>query len=247
MHNGPIVHAVRHTYDPFDQWIGRTVDTDGDTGSAPVERTVFVYEGGQVVLQFDGTGTGDLGGGDLSHRYLWGAAVDQLLADEQINGASTAGEVLWALTDHLGSVRDLVDNSGTPRKHLSYDAFGNVEIEQHYDTAGNSISDSHAEAVDTIFGYTGRALDESTGLQNNLYRWYDAAVGRWASEDPIGFASGDANLNRYVGNEATGWIDPSGLVADEPAGETGVEQSWLDWFVSWIPIVVPGPEVLRSC
>ena len=102
--------------------------------------------------------------------------------------------------------------------------------EQHYDTAGNSISDSHAEAVDTIFGYTGRALDESTGLQNNLYRWYDSAVGRWASEDPIGFAAGDANLNRYVGNESTGWVDPSGLLpvggivgGDATAGETGVD------------------------
>ena len=222
-HNGPIIHSVTHTYDPFDQWIGRTVDTDGDGTTATPERTVFVYEGGQVVLQFDGTGSADLDGSDLSHRYLWGAAVDQLLADEQINGASTAGEVLWALTDHLGSVRDLVDNAGTPRKHMSYDAFGNVEIEQHYDTAGNSISGSHAEAVDTIFGYTGRALDESTGLQNNLFRWYDSAVGRWASEDPIGFAAGDANLNRYVENEATGWIDPSGLAK----GGTG-EPWWND-------------------
>lgn len=34
--------------------------------------------------------------------------------------------MFWALTDHLGSVRDLVDNSGTVLNHIVYDAFGGV-------------------------------------------------------------------------------------------------------------------------
>ena len=48
----------------------------------------------------------------------------------------------------------------------------------------------------------------------NQSRWYDPSVGRWLSEDPIGFAAGDANLNRYCGNEPTKATDPTGL-ADE--------------------------------
>jgi hypothetical protein len=36
-------------------------------------------------------------------------------------------------------------------------------------------------------------------------------VGRWLSEDPIGFGGGDANLYRYVGNASTGYVDPDGL------------------------------------
>ena len=39
---------------------------------------------------------------------------------------------------------------------------------------------------------------------------YDPATGRWTSEDPMGFAAGDANLARHVGNHATGATDPSG-------------------------------------
>ena len=39
----------------------------------------------------------------------------------------------------------------------------------------------------------------------------DPQVGRWVSEDPIGFAARDANLYRYVGNETTGYVDPHGL------------------------------------
>ena len=46
---------------------------------------------------------------------------------------------------------------------------------------------------------------------DELHRWYDAGVGRWLSQDPIGFAAGDANLYRYVGNGATEFTDPSGL------------------------------------
>jgi RHS repeat-associated protein len=67
------------------------------------------------------------------------------------------------------------------------------------------------EYIDLAFAYTGRLLDKATGLQNNLNRWYDASVGRWLSEDPIGFSAGDANLYRYVGNGPVNGADPSGL------------------------------------
>ena len=48
-------------------------------------------------------------------------------------------------------------------------------------------------------------------MQNNLNRWYDPNVGRWLSEDPSGFTARDTNTYRYVGNEPTARIDPSGL------------------------------------
>ena len=40
---------------------------------------------------------------------------------------------------------------------------------------------------------------------------YDPSVGRWLEEDPIGFDGGDADLYRYVGNNPTNAVDPSGL------------------------------------
>jgi uncharacterized protein RhaS with RHS repeats len=49
---------------------------------------------------------------------------------------------------------------------------------------------------------------------------YDSTIGRWLSEDPIGFEAGDGNLSRYVGNIPTLKVDPSGLAAEEKqAGE----------------------------
>ena len=66
-----------------------------------------------MLLQFDRSdGTGDLADTDLSHRYLHGGAIDQILADEQVHYDSGEEEfvtdaVLWPLADHQGSVRDV--------------------------------------------------------------------------------------------------------------------------------------------
>ena len=67
-------------------------------------------------MQFDETsGGGQMANANLSHRYLWGPAVDQLLSDEQLTplssgqgyNVSTPGTVVWPLTDNVGTVRDL--------------------------------------------------------------------------------------------------------------------------------------------
>jgi RHS repeat-associated protein len=152
-----------------------------------------------------------LGASNLGDRYLWGPAVDQLLAQEsplplgegQGEGfdLSTPGSVLWALGDNENTVRDLASyNAGTGATtiadHRVYDAFG--------------VLKSQTAAVDCLFGYTGRPFDAATGLQNNTARWYDPIVGRWLSEDPIGFNAGDADLYRYCGNGPTDAADPAG-------------------------------------
>ncbi len=106
--------------------------------------------------------------------------------NHKVTTLSSAGDVYWPLTDNQGTVRQLAfydsgSDDTTIEKYWEYDSFGNVTSET-------------AAAVDHLFGYTGRAFDDETGLQNNLHRWYDPVTGRWASEDPIGFAAGDANL-----------------------------------------------------
>jgi RHS repeat-associated protein len=61
------------------------------------------------------------------------------------------------------------------------------------------------------YAFTGKYFDEDTGLQNNLNRWYDPEIGRWLSEDPIGFEGDSSNLYRYVGNAPSVYVDPMGL------------------------------------
>jgi len=68
--------------------------------------------------------------------------------------------------------------------------------------------------------YTGREPDPSTGLIYYRARWFDPRIGRFISEEPIGFAAGDTNLSCYVGNSTPNAVDPSGLEenAKQPVG-----------------------------
>jgi RHS repeat-associated protein len=132
-------------------------------------------------------------------RYLTGEAVDQVFAQED-----GSGKLLWLLTDHLGTVRDLVDSSGTVVNHITYDSFGNV------------VAQSHPE-FSTRFLFAGREFDAQTGLYYDRARYYDPRLGRFLSEDPTGFAAGP-NLYRYVHNNPVSRIDPRGT-EDTPADE----------------------------
>ncbi|MEI8376536.1 MAG: RHS repeat-associated core domain-containing protein [Planctomycetota bacterium] len=206
---------VSYYYDLQNRLVGRDLDPDANEVTDNTQRKRFVYDGDQVVLEFDKTGSGDITNANLSHRYLWGVAVDQLLADENLGTL----RVDWTLGDHINSVRDVATyGSGTTTlvDHRAYDAFGNVKI--------------HAGAVDLLFQFTGRMHDEKTGLQNNLNRWYDASVGKWLSEDPLGFGAGDANLYRYCGNGPTNGVDPSGMAKMVETGVKGIK-----FFIEWWP------------
>jgi RHS repeat-associated protein len=58
--------------------------------------------------------------------------------------------------------------------------------------------------------YTGRDYDAETGLNYYRARYYDPVIGRFISEDPIGFDGGN-NFYAYVENDPIDWTDPLGL------------------------------------
>lgn len=193
-----VLAVNEHDYDAFNQWIRRTVDADGP-GSGDPASTIFAHHDGQIVYQFDGDAASD-----LTNRYLWNpAAVDHLLVDEVVANLTTAGDLQFPLGDHLGTIRDIAEydadtDTTTIANHIRYNSFGQV------------ISETNS-AIELLFGFTSRPFDDSTSLQINLNRWYDAALGQWASEDPIGFLAGDENLRGYVSNSSLTFIDPLGL------------------------------------
>ena len=84
---------------PSNRWIGETIIA-GETTT----QTRFVYDGNQIIMQFDG-GSGNLAAANLSHRYLWGPAVDQLMADEQLNSATGGGYSFHARQHGLAADR----------------------------------------------------------------------------------------------------------------------------------------------
>ena len=93
--------------------------------------------------------------------------------------------------DALGSTRALTDASEAVLKNYNYTAFGTL---------------LGTPTLHTPFlwgGMVGYYWDAALATQYIRARHYQPAIARWISLDPIGFAGGDANLFRYVGNSPT--------------------------------------------
>ena len=140
------------------------------------------------------------GSGSLAMRYLNGPAGD--LVDTVLARQSSGGTVAWYLPDRLGTIRDLINNSGSIIDHVDYSAFGTV------------LDESSPSNGDRMMGFAGMERDTVTGLNLAVNRVENPGTGRWTSQDPLGFAAGDSNLDRYVNNGPTVSNDPAGL-ADE--------------------------------
>jgi RHS repeat-associated protein len=147
--------------------------------------------------------------GSLQTRYLDGLAVDQILGQ-----TSSSGSTEWYLTDQLGSVVAIASTSAV-LDQITYDPFGNIVTQTN--------------ATDAVrFGFAGMEYDSVTGLYYDHARYYDAAIGRFTTQDPKSFSAGDTNLYRYVGNAPTADVDPSGLI-DTDFGLGAWWPSWLGY------------------
>jgi RHS repeat-associated protein len=166
----------------------------------------MVYDGIHVVAEVDGTGT-------LLKSYVWGAGIDNLLAFTDHTGGAT--NTYFALTDHLGTVHAIADETGSIVELYKYDAWGNVL--GVFDSNGQPIPKS---AVGNRYLFQGREYSWATGLYYFRARWYDPIAGRWLSKDPIGINGG---LNQYVAfdNNPVMFVDPLGL-CDHSRGEVEI-------------------------
>ena len=129
--------------------------------------------------------------GAVVARFTHGPGIDEPLAMYRDD------ETHFYHADGLGSITSLTDDPGGEVKgRYAYDSFGNLT--------------SSTGTLANNFRYTGREFDSETGLYYYRARYYDPEVGRFMSEDPIGF-SGGINFYRYVSNNPINFIDPFGL------------------------------------
>ena len=218
----PWLEFVAYEYDGLDQRIRKTVTIPGQSNPTVQER--YLYDRNvldpsmsDVLLVINELATGSTWQ-KVTHRFMNGPQIDQVFSDE------TNGGILWYLQDRQNTVRDVAtwDGHGDATKewkdvnHISYDTFGNVI---GFDDPTTDGTDTHGKpGTDTTNAprrsYTGREPDQHTGLIYYRARWFDAKLGRFISEDPIGFAAGDANLSRMVRNSMPNAVDPSGMEED---------------------------------
>jgi RHS repeat-associated protein len=132
--------------------------------------------------------------GNVVARFIYGTTYHA--PDVMLKGGATYRVV----TDHLGSVRLVVDAAtGAVAQRLDYDEWGRVLVDTNPGFQP--------------FGYAGGLYDPATGLVRFGARDYDAEVGRWTAKDPIRFAGGDENIYAYVGGDPVNLVDPSGRLS----------------------------------
>jgi hypothetical protein len=114
-----IVTQVKNHIDDFDRRIAITVDPDG-SGVAAATATSVVYDGPSLVanshIEFFDPDASGVEPPALNARRLYAPAVDAILAR-----IPAVGAVAWYLTDQIGSVRDLVNITGTVQDHINYE------------------------------------------------------------------------------------------------------------------------------
>jgi RHS repeat-associated protein len=131
---------------------------------------------------------------------------------------SEADQQYYYHADHLGSVSAITDSDGDVYERLEYTPYGEVWIDLQYGTT--------AFDFDTPYRFTGKELDEETGLYYYGARYLDSKYSMWISTDPAlsdymagSKAGGGAynpvnfNLYHYAGNNPVKYTDPDGNFA----------------------------------
>lgn len=179
------LRTVTFKYDPFGRRVEKKVT--GLAPQVPVPLTTrYVYDGEDIILQTVSNGTTT-----TTTHFVPGPGIDDPLA--MVRG----GQKYFYHADGLGSIVAISDSSKAVVQRYAYDAYGMV-------TSTNP-------AFENAYTFTGREWDKEIGLYYYRARYYDPMEGRFISKDPIGFAGGDVNLFRYVGNSMENWRDPDGL------------------------------------
>jgi RHS repeat-associated protein len=107
----------------------------------------------------------------------------------------------FIIKDQIGSILQLVDQSGNVAQDIEYDEFGNMTL--------NSNPEFQP------LGFAAGLYDPDTKLTRFGVRDYDPSIGRWLQRDPIKFEGGTTNLYEYVSNDPINYIDPTGLEQDQ--------------------------------
>jgi RHS repeat-associated protein len=162
--------------------------------SSSSSTSVFAYDGDNLIEETNSSGT-------VVARYEQTQNIDEPLAMLRSSTAS------YYNADGLGSVTSLTNSSGAAVQTYTFDSFGNVTA-----SSGSLVNP---------FQYTGREMDAETGLYYYRARYYDPGTGRFLTEDPLGWAVGNATFYPYARNNPANFNDPFGLypnLTPEPRG-----------------------------
>ncbi|WP_277957866.1 SpvB/TcaC N-terminal domain-containing protein [Anaeromyxobacter oryzisoli] len=114
--------------------------------------------------------------------------------------------------DHLGSTSWVTDQNGRVHEHVEYFPFGEVWRDRRSESDGAPVKGQQ-------FLFTGKELDEETGLYYFGARYYEPVRARWLTADPIvalPFGSVDQRNGQVYGYQV-GRLGPANTYGDDPS------------------------------
>lgn len=139
--------------------------------------------------------------GVLQARYVGGLGLAARI--------DSSGQAAYYGFDAAGNTRLVTNASGAIANQYDYDPFGRPR-------------GVFSETIPNPFRFVGRGGVMADGeIYFMRARYYDPALGRFLSPDPIGLAGQDANLYRYAGNNPVMANDPQGTFATLGLGALG--------------------------
>jgi RHS repeat-associated protein len=157
---------------------------------------LYVYdESGHILGEYDGSG-------NLIEETVW--LGDIPVATLQPNGSGGIN-IFYVHTDHLNTPKKVTrpsDNALVWR--IDQDPFGTASPNQNPSGLGTFTYNAR---------FPGQLYMPETGLNQNYFRDYDPAVGRYLESDPIGLRAG-INTYAYVRSQPVSLTDSTGLAID---------------------------------
>lgn len=147
--------------------------------------TNYLYDSMDLAEELDDSG-------NVLARYTQGPGLDQPLS--MLRGGTNA----YYQQDVLASTTSLSNSASALINTYTYDSFGKLIVS--------------TGALVNPLQFTGREFDQETGIYDYRTRYYDQNIGRFASEDTIGFRGG-MDFYAYTRNNPTRFIDPTGKMS----------------------------------
>ncbi len=198
-------------YDYAGRRINKTVSEWDGSGWMQIYSLNFLYDGWNLVAEVAANG------GPTLRSYAWGA---------DLSGGDNAGGIggLTFIRYPIEGKTLAVASDGQGNTSALYDMEdAGVKATYEYGPFGEPLRVSGPFAEVNSFRFSTKYENPETGWLEYTFRDYIPALGRWASQDPIGEAGG-INLYGFVSNDPINAVDPWGLFESHP----------------WLRAVVPG-------
>ncbi|MCI5055204.1 MAG: RHS repeat-associated core domain-containing protein, partial [Flavobacteriales bacterium] len=166
-------------------------------------------------------------------EYLDGNIESIAFDDGRITPSAGSFQFEYSIKDHLGNSRvnfaDLNhDNEITEDEVLQRNAYYPFGMEM-------SKPNQAIIGTENDYQYNGKEITQDFGLNWYDYqaRWYDPAIARWHTIDPLAESFQNWSPYNYVLNKPVNLIDPDGMAPDQPdPNDPPLESASLVWLRS---------------